>query len=338
MPSKPQTPEERIAAYVAEYSGETLAGMLVEAEDAYSKVGAELDDWRRVASTNCGGKPEHRKPEDLQARIAQLEGDLGRWARLFLDKPEDRLFHASDKTWWRRRDDSYRGVGALFSAEPPEYVQRLEDDLSFVRTELARVKAEYEELLASKIRALEMLKKARAPQIERFMTATATMPAERQVVPATTAATARASKNGSSAAEVWFRTGHWPSRKFPGEFPPDVPVRYRGRPAAVTDVPIGKTFRVLSAHLDRTVAGSATARWEEATRVAPPRTVRLSVDVEVDGDVDPDDALSLVKGNLDVKDFRGVSVTRATNSSAPGPKVKRASGKAKRAKRASATS
>jgi hypothetical protein len=262
----------------------------------------------------------------LLALLAQREGDLARWERLFLDKPEDRLFHASDKTWWQRKDDTYLGKGGLFSAAPPEYVQRLEDDLSFVRTELARVKAEYEELLASKKRALEMLKRAQAPQVERFMTATATMPAERQVEPATPA-TGRSKKT----AEVWLRTGHWPSRKFPAEFSPDAPVRYRGRDVAVTEVPVGETFSVLSSRLDQSVPGSAVAHWEKATRVAPPRTVRLSVDVEVDGDVDPGDALSLVQGNLDVKDFRSVNVTRATNGSAPRAKVKRASGKAKRA-------
>ena len=217
---RPETREERILRYLVEYSDETVATMLVEMQDAYQKLGVQLDDWRRVARKHeaTNGKPpvDGKSPQDrlmadveilrssepmsevyhdAQARclralpellglLGQKEGDLARWERLFLDKPEDRLFHASDKTWWLRRDDSYLGVGALFRAEPPEYVQRMEDDLSFVRTELARVKAEYEELLASKIRALEKLKAAQAQLsrlgVERVMTATATMPAERQ--------------------------------------------------------------------------------------------------------------------------------------------------------------
>lgn len=45
------TREERIARYVGQFSAETLAAMLVEAEDAYEKVGTELDGWRRAYAT-----------------------------------------------------------------------------------------------------------------------------------------------------------------------------------------------------------------------------------------------------------------------------------------------
>ena len=51
--------------------------------------------------------------------------DLQRWSRLYLDQPEDRLFHASDQTWWQRIDGTYLGTGALYKAAEPQYVQDL---------------------------------------------------------------------------------------------------------------------------------------------------------------------------------------------------------------------
>lgn len=51
--------------------------------------------------------------------------EVRRWRRLYLDKPEDRLWHDSDKTWWTRRDDTHLGVGGLFRASPPEPVRAL---------------------------------------------------------------------------------------------------------------------------------------------------------------------------------------------------------------------
>lgn len=98
--------------------------------------------------------------------------------------------------------------------------------------------------------------------------------------------------------DVWFRTGHWPSRQFPAEFQASAPVRQKGQPVAVGDVPIGETFEVLSEGV-----------WNEATRVAPPKTFHFVVAVEVDGDDGgEDDIAERVRGNLDVNDFRSVSV------------------------------
>lgn len=54
-----------------------------------------------------------------------LRDEVARWRRLYLDKPEDRLWHASDNTWWTRKDDTLYGVGGLFAAEPPEPVKKL---------------------------------------------------------------------------------------------------------------------------------------------------------------------------------------------------------------------
>jgi len=55
------------------------------------------------------------KPLTLAAFLA-LFGDMldaARFAASVLDKPEDRLYHAADRTWWRR-------VGnALKAADPP---------------------------------------------------------------------------------------------------------------------------------------------------------------------------------------------------------------------------
>lgn len=50
----------------------------------------------------------------------ELEDEVSRWRMLYLDQPEDRLWHDKDRTWWTRRDDTYLGVGALYRAEPPE--------------------------------------------------------------------------------------------------------------------------------------------------------------------------------------------------------------------------
>lgn len=40
--------------------------------------------------------------------------EVKRLNALYLDKPEDRLYHAADKTWWRKDSD-----GTLKRAEPP---------------------------------------------------------------------------------------------------------------------------------------------------------------------------------------------------------------------------
>lgn len=49
----------------------------------------------------------------------ELRSEVLSWRSLYLDQPEDRLYHAKDDTWWSRRDDTYLGVGALYRAEPP---------------------------------------------------------------------------------------------------------------------------------------------------------------------------------------------------------------------------
>lgn len=61
------------------------------------------------------------KPFDVVASLAE---EVLRWRRLYLDQPEDRLYHAKDGTWWTRRDDTHLGMGALYSAPPPPEVSR----------------------------------------------------------------------------------------------------------------------------------------------------------------------------------------------------------------------
>ena len=56
-----------------------------------------------------------------------LAEEVGKWRRLYLDKPEDRLWHDSDKTWWTRQDDTYLGVGALYGAKPPPHIARMQE-------------------------------------------------------------------------------------------------------------------------------------------------------------------------------------------------------------------
>lgn len=46
--------------------------------------------------------------------VREIE-DLRAFASSVLDKPEDRLYHAADGTWWRREGASLR----LVSADPP---------------------------------------------------------------------------------------------------------------------------------------------------------------------------------------------------------------------------
>lgn len=50
----------------------------------------------------------------------ELQNEVIMWRRCYLDQPEDRLYHAKDKTWWYRNDYTYLGVGGLFKANPPE--------------------------------------------------------------------------------------------------------------------------------------------------------------------------------------------------------------------------
>lgn len=51
------------------------------------------------------------------------ERELVSWKSLLLDKPEDRLWHDSDGTWWRRdyEQEKARGCGpCLVRTDPPE--------------------------------------------------------------------------------------------------------------------------------------------------------------------------------------------------------------------------
>lgn len=65
----------------------------------------------------------HRIPvetwTDHGKEIKALQTEVLRWRSLYLDKPEDRLYHASDNTWWRRDDTRPGGVGSLVRADPP---------------------------------------------------------------------------------------------------------------------------------------------------------------------------------------------------------------------------
>jgi hypothetical protein len=55
----------------------------------------------------------------LEAELHDLRVEVERWRSLYLDQPEDRLYHASDNSWWRRDDTRYTGIGSLVRAEPP---------------------------------------------------------------------------------------------------------------------------------------------------------------------------------------------------------------------------
>jgi hypothetical protein len=69
-----------------------------------------------------------------------LRAEVSRWRRLYLDKPEDRLWHDSDQTWWLRRDDSYLGAGGLFRADPPKPIQKLLAENTRLRAQVKRLK------------------------------------------------------------------------------------------------------------------------------------------------------------------------------------------------------
>jgi hypothetical protein len=71
----------------------------------------------------------------------ELRAENARWRRLFLDKPEDRLWHDSDRTWWARRDDTRYGIGGLFSAEPPGPVKALMEENAKLKAQIAKLRA-----------------------------------------------------------------------------------------------------------------------------------------------------------------------------------------------------
>ena len=62
------------------------------------------------------------------ARIEEL-GPRIKFADLLLDKPEDRVFHASDETWWHN-PGGYR----LVSADEPKYVTEMRTKINELET------------------------------------------------------------------------------------------------------------------------------------------------------------------------------------------------------------
>jgi hypothetical protein len=108
----------------------------------------------------------------------------------------------------------------------------------------------------------------------------------------------------AAPTEVWIRSGHWPTRKFPAEFEEAGGIRYQGDRLCVDrlpDVPIGATFQALQQH-----------RWYNVTRVPPPKTFRFLVIVEVDGDeADAEKLREDVKSQLSGKSLRRVLVRDA---------------------------
>ena len=73
---------------------------------------AIIDDHEDDINLDCG----------CRLYILILEQEIQMWRRLYLDQPEDRLYHASDATWWRR-DDTQK-VGQLRRAQIPEDLAR----------------------------------------------------------------------------------------------------------------------------------------------------------------------------------------------------------------------
>lgn len=63
---------------------------------------------------------------------SKLKLDLVAWESLFLDRPEDRIWHASDKTWWRRLTPEEAKKGGfpkwhLVAADPPPAIKQVMD-------------------------------------------------------------------------------------------------------------------------------------------------------------------------------------------------------------------
>lgn len=90
---------------------------------------------------------EQSKPDPRDKRIEELEEENRRWRALYLDKPEDRLWHDADGTWWARDDTRPTGVGSLVRAAPPAYVLRLIDERDAARASLADTKALLDQLV-----------------------------------------------------------------------------------------------------------------------------------------------------------------------------------------------
>lgn len=67
--------------------------------------------------------------------------ELRHWKAIFLDHPEDRLYHANDGTWWRRLDrvDGAPRDGHLVAAEPPPEIAKLEREVKQLRAKVKKL-------------------------------------------------------------------------------------------------------------------------------------------------------------------------------------------------------
>lgn len=80
--------------------------------------GPSVEAW---LERHCQGDPEGaqafliRVIESLWADLRMVGEEWMRERSLYADDPDDRLYHAADRTWWRRRKD-----GMLTQAQPPE--------------------------------------------------------------------------------------------------------------------------------------------------------------------------------------------------------------------------
>jgi len=81
----------------------------------------ELQKWRKGEIPNETEARHRIDAQDLGQAIALLEKVARRqdYADSVLDKPEDRLWHDEDKTWWRR--EGWR----LLRADPPPEIEEL---------------------------------------------------------------------------------------------------------------------------------------------------------------------------------------------------------------------
>lgn len=66
----------------------------------------------------------------LVQHFQRLASEVSAWRRLWCDQPEDRLYHAKDRTWWMRRyGNENRGHGehpeSPYGAEPPPEIMRI---------------------------------------------------------------------------------------------------------------------------------------------------------------------------------------------------------------------
>lgn len=72
-----------------------------------------------------------------EEQFESLQGVIKMWERLYLDRPEDRLWHAKDRTWWKRLHGTakmsrqkFEGVDiipeySLYRADPPPEIRAL---------------------------------------------------------------------------------------------------------------------------------------------------------------------------------------------------------------------